>query len=53
MLSRILNAMLLPNTGTYHAVIEHLLKLLVEMEEVVRKLPDVEVQRYHEEWNPG
>jgi hypothetical protein len=53
MLSRITNALLLPDMKIYQKTIESLIKLLVEMEEIVKKLPQTEVLRYYEEWNPG
>ena len=53
MLSRIVHTIVLMAGNPFNAFIGPLLRLLVSMEAIVRKLPQSEVQRYHEEWSPG
>lgn len=53
MLSRVVHTIVLMAGNPFNTFIGPLLRLLVAMEAIVRKLPQNEVQKYHEEWSPG
>ncbi|CAG7693965.1 unnamed protein product, partial [Allacma fusca] len=52
MLSRVIHTIVLMAGNPFNSLIGPLLKLLVSMENIVRKLPSAEVQKYNDEWSP-